>query len=202
MKLFPVRIKKDTKIALIILLAVIAIYFLVQYVVASVFVPDNFMEARKSSAAVSAEIISVLDESLKTLQTISEHDQNYAFSPALKLVSAEIDRTKESKKKATELTLALDKMARAVPEISPSKARNLAVEAVSSAIALISHLVIYNDSLNGLLDTLRYKFSGDIRYDAKDVQIMVQNMNREAKEINALNDLFNQKMREFDEATK
>ncbi|MDP3999585.1 MAG: hypothetical protein Q8P76_03275 [bacterium] len=202
MKLFPLRIKKDTKIALIILLAVVAIYFWVQYVVASVFVPDNFTEARKSSAAVSAEIISVLDESLKTLQTISERDQNYAFSSALKLVSAEIDRTKESKKKATELTLALDKMARAVPEISPSKARNLAVEAVSSAIALISHLVIYNDSLNGLLDTLRYKFSGDIRYDAKDVQVMVQNMNREAKEINALNDLFNQKMREFDEVTK
>lgn len=202
MKLFSLRIKKDTKIALVILLVVIAIYFLVQYVVASVFVPDNFTEARKSSAAVSAEIISVLDESLKTLQTISEHDQNYAFSQALKLVSAEIDRTKESKKKATELTLALDKMARAVPEISPSKARNLAVEAVSSAVALISRLVIYNDSLNGLLETLRYKFSGDIRYDAKDVQVMVQNMNREAKEINALNDLFNQKMREFDEVVK
>lgn len=193
------RLKKNTKITILTGLVVLGLYFGFSYFASQSFVPDNFQEARQDGSVVSAELVDFLKESINNLEVISEEDKNYNFSKALDLVYEELERTKATRQRAMGLTVALDKMARAVPNITPTKARNLALEAVSSEVALISHLIIYNDSLNGLLETLRYKFSGDIRYDVKDIQVLVKNMNQEAREINALNDLFNKKMQEFDE---
>ncbi len=195
---FRFQLKKDTKAIIIVALVTIAIVVGFRYLSTKSIVPQSFQEARQEGAFVSSVIVSLLDESLKNLEIISQEDKNYNFSKAMDLVQQELDRTEGTKQKAANLTLVLDKMTTSVPGIAPAKARNLALEAVSNEVALISHLMIYNDSLRGLLETLRYKFSGDIRYDADDVQALVSNMNREAKEINNLNDLFNQKMREFD----
>ncbi len=199
---FRFKLKKDTKAIMIVALATVAIIVGFRYLATKSVVPQSFQEARQEGAFVSSVIVSLLDESLKSLEIISQEDKNYNFSKAMALVQQELDRTDGAKQKAASLTLVLDKMTTAVPGIAPAKARNLAIEAVANEVALISHLMIYNDSLRGLLETLRYKFSGDIRYDADDVQALVSNMNREAKEINNLNDLFNQKMREFDRAVR
>ncbi len=162
------------------------------------FVPQTFQEERRQGSVVSSEIVSLLSDSLKNLEKISEADRNYQFAPAVELVYQEIARTKLAKEKAVNLTSSLDKMAKAVPEINPVKARNPAMQAMSEEVSLISHLVVYNDTLNALLETLRYKFLGDIRYDAEDVQKLISNLNREAGEVNNLNDSFNKTMREFD----
>ena len=140
----------------------------------------------------------MLEDSLKNLNKISEADHSYQFGPALDLVYQELARTKLAREKAVALTSTLDTMAKTVPEIAPVKARNSAMKGVSEEVSLISHLVVYNDTLNALLETLRYKFTGDIRYDAEDVQKLIGNLNREAKEVNNLNGSFNKTMREFD----
>jgi len=89
-------------------------------------------------------------------------------------------------------------MTEATNRITPTKARNLATDAVRDEVALITHLIVYNDLLNSLLQILELTFSGVIPQGSEEVQTLIKNMNQEVKEINALNDLFNQKMRELD----
>ena len=163
------------------------------------FVPENFSEARIRSSIIALELTSGLDLSRQSLNKISEEDRNGRFSSALELVEKEIEKIEKVKIKALELAAELANMAQAVQGIEPASARNLAFEAVSQEVSLIMRLNNYlNSSFNPLLETLRLKFSGDIRYDSGDVRILVENMNKEAKEINYINDSFNQKLRDFD----
>ena len=167
------------------------------------FVPPDFYEARNNSAAVAQEIVTVTETSLKNLEEISLQDRQHNFKKALSLVRQELERSKESRLKAIDLTKQLGNMTVAANEIFPTKARNLAIEAISQELNLITHLILYNETyLNGLLQTLELKFSEDIRYDSDDVQKLVKNMNNEAREINRLNNLFNEKMRGFDDLVK
>lgn len=176
-----------------------AIYFIGYFFVRGAFVPDAFIEARQQSALIAKDIVSLTEKSVQNLDKISLEDRQYNFERALALVGEELEHTKNSRRRAVDLTGALDAMARTAGSIAPAKARNLAIEAISHELSLISHLIVYNDTLYALLQTLDYKFSGDIRYDAGDVQALVKNMNQEVREINRLNEVFNQKMKEFDE---
>ncbi|HEY4500000.1 MAG TPA: hypothetical protein VJH70_02680 [Candidatus Paceibacterota bacterium] len=162
------------------------------------FVPALFQDARVESVRISKDIVNLLEESLRNLEIISQADRDYNFSAALDLVYKELERIRIAKDRAKELTDQLNVMAKAIAQITPIKAKNIALEAVSTEVSLLSHLVIYNDTLNSLLETLRYKFSGDIRYDAEDVQKLVSGLNQQAQDINSLNDQFNQKIGEFD----
>lgn len=165
----------------------------------SSYIPTDFQTGRQEARTISADILTLLDASAQNLQKISEADQKYDFINALELVYQELVRTRTAREKGINLTAALDKMARAVPGITPTKARNFALQAMPDGLALVTNLVAYSDTLNGLLETLRYKFSGDIRYDAQDVQKLVANLNDRGKEINRLNDVFNQKMEALDQ---
>ena len=148
-------------------------------------VPPNFNQTRQDAAAVAREIVALTEESIKNLDKIALEDRRYNFKKALELVREELERSKNSRQKAIDLTQALDKMAKTAVEIRPAKARNLVVDAIRGEVSLVTHLIVFNDALNGLLQTLEYKFSGDIRYDADDVQKLIQNMNKEAQEINS-----------------
>lgn len=163
------------------------------------FVPENFAEARIRSSIIASELTLGLDLSRQSLNKISEEDKNGRFSSALELVEQEIDKIEKAKAMAMELSAELISMTQAIQGIKPIVARNLALEAVSQETALLMRLNNYlNSSFNPLLETLRLKFYGDIRYDSEDVQILIGNMNKEAREINYINDSFNQKLKDFD----
>ncbi|MDO8443214.1 MAG: hypothetical protein Q7S81_03105 [bacterium] len=165
------------------------------------FVPENFIEARGRSAIIASELVSDLNISLlQSLPKISEEDKNGRFSSALGLVEQEIEKIQKVKDMASKLSIELTNMAQAIQGIKPVVARNLALEAVSQEVSMINHLLNYNNYFYSLLETLKLKFSGDIRYDSSDVQVLIENMNKEAKEINSINDSFNQKLKEFDSA--
>lgn len=167
------------------------------------FVPENFVKAREKSAVIATELVSDLDLSLQSLAKISEEDKNGRFSSALGLVEQEIEKIEKAKAMAMELSAELINMTQAIQGIKPIVARNLALEAVSQETSLLMRLNNYlNSSFNPLLETLRLKFYGDIRYDSGDVQVLIANMNREAKEVNSINDSFSQKLKDFDSAIK
>jgi len=195
------KIGNAGKLVLGLLVVLLAGYAIHAWVNAT-FVPTAFSDTRKQSAVIAAEVVLILNESFQNLGKISEEDRNYNFRNALDLVYTELDRIKLAQEKAIMLSDTLNTMARVVPDIMPVEARNLALTGVSKEVSLISNLVIYNHTLNGLLETLRYKFSGDIRYDAEDVQKLVYMLNQQGKEINAINDSFNETMREFDQVVK
>ena len=192
------KLRREAKTGIVLALAIVVLYAIGYFFVSKSFVPDRFIEARQQGAAVGKEIVVMTEESLATLDLIAKEDKNFRFQRALDIVQSELEHSKKARVKAIELTKALDDMARSAAEIKPTKARNLAMDAVRQEVGLITRLIVYNDLLNTLLQTLEFKFSGDIRYDAEDVQLTIKNMNTEAREVNNLNNLFNEKMREFD----
>lgn len=164
------------------------------------FVPDNFKDARSQSSVLASDLVVILDASVKNLDKISEEDKAGRFSSALNLVEEETKNIENAKNKALELSDKLGKMAQAVQGIKPATAKSLAFDAVSQEVSLINHLLNYNAYFEGLLKVLKMKFEGDKNYDGDNVQIFINNMNREGDDINSLNDSFNQKLREFDSA--
>ena len=192
------KLNRNLKTSLWVVLGMGLLYLAGYLLIGQSFVPSQFTEARNKSGLIAKEIVTLTEESLKNLDVISLNDREYNFRKALGLVREELERAKNSRIKAVELTKQLDAMARGAAGITPLKARNLATQAIADELSLISHMIVYNDALNGLLQTLEFKFSGDIRYDSQEVQNLIQNMNNEAKEINNLNESFNQKMQQLD----
>ena len=166
------------------------------------FVPPDFETARRESVQIAKVIVENNENSIKNLKEISLYDQRQLYEYALILVRQELDRARDSRSKSVDLAEKLNTMSGSTAGIQPRKARNLVLSAISDELALISRLIVYNDLLQSLLQSLDYKFSGDIRYDAGEVQILIRNMNLQAEEVNGLNNAFNEKMRRFDEVAR
>jgi hypothetical protein len=194
--------KKRTKNLIGVILTLVGVSILSYLLWGSVesFVPENFSGSRGKSAVIASEIVSELDLSLKNLNKISEEDRSGRFSSALNLVEQETEKIEKAKADAIQLSNELINMAQAVQGIRPTTARNLALEAVTQETTLIGHLINYNAYFSGLLATLKLKFADDIKYNSNDVQNYISKMNGEREEINSINDSFNQKLKEFDNA--
>lgn len=193
------RLKKKNLLKALIILGLTAVFIFWGYQwLNKSFIPAAFLETRSRAAEVAKEIISLTENSIQTLDKISFYDRQYNFEPALSLVREELERAKKSRQKTTALTKEIGNMTNAIVGITPARARDLATQAVRDEVDLIAHLIVYSDLLNALLQTLEYKFSGDILWKSEEVQILIKNMNQEAREVNRLNDLFNQKMQELD----
>lgn len=202
MKIGQVNFKEIGIIAVSIAIVVLAIYFGIGYFSKHGVVPEEFTEARRQASFLAYQIVFLTGDSIKSLNRIAEEDKKYNFSKALEIIRDERDNIKEVREKSIKLNKELDGMNQAISGIRPEKARDLAMSAINSEVSLVNHLVNYNAYFSGLLETLKYKFSGDIKYDADDVQVLIRNINNEVQEVNRLNELFSKKMKEFDDLVK
>lgn len=164
------------------------------------FVPESFVEARSTSSFIASELVSILDNSSKILDKILEEDKNGKFSSALELVDQEIEKIESANNKALELSKELIKMAESLREIKPFKARDLAFTAITQETSLLFSVRDYNSFFSSLLETLRLKFTDDVRYNDDNIQTLMKKMNEGAKEINSINESFNQELKAFDKA--
>jgi len=187
---------------LVIFLSTIAvglgIYLLVAAVLKDKFVPQEFLEARARGAELAQNIVLLSRESLKNLGQISKYDLEGNVTGALDLISIEINKNQEIRREAIKLSSQLEKMARAIGAIKPEGARILATEAVSSEVALVSRLIVYNDFFLQLFGTLETKFQGEEPNPTNRVQQLINNINDEAKAINQFNKRFSESLAEFD----
>jgi len=190
------------KARLVIFLSTIAvglgIYLLVAAVLKDKFVPQEFLEARARGAELAQNIVLLSRESLKNLGQISKYDLEGNVTGALDLISIEINKNQEIRREAIKLSSQLEKMARAIGAIKPEGARILATEAVSSEVALVSRLIVYNDFFLQLFGTLETKFQGEEPNPTNRVQQLINNINDEAKAINQFNKRFSESLAEFD----
>jgi hypothetical protein len=178
--------------------ALIGGYFIVKLLTGGSYVPVEFSEARIQGAALAGEILALSSETLSSLPVIASLDEAGKKSEALALISKEIMRSNEVRAKAVALSSQLEQMARTIDGIKPAKAREVATEAVSSEVALVSRLITYNDLLVQLFQTLRDKFENPNADTDGKVQPLIDEINVEAKAINDFNGKFNQSLEEFD----
>lgn len=161
-------------------------------------VPAEFSEARINGARTAEKIVAASAYSLQILAKIAEHDRAGNATDALTLVSKELIKAEEIRGEALFLASRLERMARLLSEIQPTRARVLATEAVSSEVALVSRLLSYNEYLTELFETLRAKFQNRLTNTDGKVGELVQKINEEGKAINEFDRKFNQSLAEFD----
>ncbi len=190
--------KVQLKIGAVIAVVAFGLYFFINSLLAKSFVPTEFAEARLTSVAVAKQIVNLSSDALSSLDQISKYDQQGNTSKALILISNEVIKNQETHQEAIKLSSELEQMARLLNDIKPTQAKVLATEAVSSEVALVSRLLVYNDFLLQLFQTLRDKFQNkNFNADGK-VQDLINKINEQARAINDFDNRFNQSLAEFD----
>jgi hypothetical protein len=161
--------------------------------------PSEFSDARLKGAAVAQRIVELSRDTLSRLNDVAIYDQERNTSEALIAVSNAIIANRENQVEAIRLSSQLSAMAENLPKIKPARAKELATQAVTAEVALVSRLLYYNDYLNQLFEALRAKFEkpGIAYLDGK-VNDLINKINDEVKAINELNKQFNSSMAEFD----
>lgn len=161
------------------------------------YVPRAFMDARARGAKVANNIVNLSNEILKGLDTIEQYEQKGLRSKALNMISNVLSKNREMQKEAVKLSEELKNMASLINEIKPSVAREHAIEAVSSEVALVSRLINYNNFLDQLFKLLYAKLSNGSRAKGR-VRYLIDQINQEARAINDLNEQFNNAITSFD----
>jgi len=193
-----VEMKSQLKVFITTVILGVGIYSVVYIIIPKAYVPDEFSAARIKGAELAGRIVNLSNEALARLDEISEHDKEGNEPEALALISQEVIKNRNLQEEAIKLSSQLEKMARSVEEIKPHKARIVAVEAVSSEVALVSRLITYNDLLLQLFTALQGKFENPYAVTNGEVQELINQINDETRAINDFNKRFNESLAVFD----
>lgn len=165
----------------------------------SSYLPEEFVDARINGSSIAEEIVAQSNFSAELLKTISKLDREKKYGVALEVVSQEMIKNQDANKKAIKLSTQLEQMARLVEGIRPYQARQLATEALSSEVALVTRLINYNNYLGLLFSVLQKKFQSGNYSTNGEAQQLVNSINEEIRMINELNKRFNDSLKKFDE---
>ncbi len=164
------------------------------------FLPGEFSDARIKGVTIAERIVLLSRETLSNLDKVSRYDQGRRYGAAITVLADAINDNQESQAEAIRLSAQLTAMAENLPRIQPAGARQLATEAVTAEVTLVSRLIYYNEYLGQLFETLKVKFrQPGVSYLDGQVNDLINKINDEAKAINELNKRFTGSMAEFDE---
>ncbi|MBI5306214.1 hypothetical protein HZB04_01340 [Candidatus Wolfebacteria bacterium] len=193
------RIPRRLKIFVFFLLLILAAYFVVRFLIPqSKQIPPDFLKARQESSLIASEIIDISNKTSQHINQISDFDKNKQYEEALKLISEELVSNREARNRAVNLSAQLEIMTKNIPEISPVKLGQIALEAIGSETTLISRLITYNDYLIKLLEILQAKFLEKEKNANDKITELIGKINGEAESINSLDKNFNNLMVNFD----
>ncbi len=196
---FYFKIPRRAKITIIFLLIVLTVYLLARFFTPGFKnAPEEFLRARQEASLIAKDIIGLSGQTAGNIAVISEFDREAKYGDALNLISQELERNRQAREKAIDLSKQLELMVKNIPGISPSSAGQAALEALTSETALISRLISYNDYLVQLMELLRKKFLFQEKNGNGRVSELINKINEEARLINELDKNFNESMDKFD----
>ena len=161
-------------------------------------IPTQFIDGRIQGAEAASAISTMINDSLKTLSEVATYEHQGNIASALYLIRGEMNKTEERQRQARLLAGAMEKMAKAIPQIKPKSAQQIGLEAVSAQVANVSHLVTYNEYLTNLFDLLNERMRGNKAATTEKVQELVDKLNTENNDIQELNTQFNRSLAQFD----
>lgn len=162
-------------------------------------IPSSFSESRAKAGNLSKNIVSLLSQANSNIHNIQ--NSNERSSKVLGRVLDSIKSTKDARSKAVNLAAELEKMAFAIPKISPNEAKQTAIVAISSEAAFINKLISYNEGIINLLSLLQKKYSSG-GVSVKKINNVVDSINNDAEQINQFNKQYVDLMKKFDEYYK
>ena len=177
-----------------------AVVLLLKYIFfPSNYLPSEFSDARIKGAVIAQKIVEFSRDTLARLNEVGKYDQVGNSPEALIAISNAVIANRENQVEAIRLSSQLNAMAENLPSIRPSRGRELATQAVTAEIALVSRLLYYNNYLNQLFEALKVKFEKPwVAYLDGQVADLISKINDEVQAINELNKEFNSTMAEFD----
>lgn len=158
-------------------------------------IPSSFTEARSEASLLATDIVDILQGTADNIGLLQAEEGD---SRELDIVLGEIRNSKTARDKAVLLAGALERMALAIPEISPDDARQTAIVAISSEAALINKMIAYSDGLNQLLVLLKNKYINNYT-DYAEINDVIDGLNSDSEQINQFNAQFNKLMENFDQ---
>ena len=193
------RVPRKVRLFVILLIMMFFAYFVGRFLLAKTkTVPTEFMQARQEASLIARDIVGMSKESAGHIGDISSLNNDKKYPEALGLVTSEIERNRQIRDKAIALSGYLQVMTQNISSIGPKASAETALEAVSTEVTLIGHLLTYNDYLNELLVIIKGKIVGDPEATAADVSDLVKKINDESIVVNVLNERFNEQMAKFD----
>lgn len=193
------KVPRKIRLFVFFLVLIFLAYFVGRFLLAKTkTVPSEFMQARQEASLVARDIVGMSKDSASHITEISALNNEQKYAESLALVKDEIDRNREIRDKAITLSAHLQTMTVNVSSITPRASAETALEAVSTEVTLIGHLLTYNDYLNQLLEIIKGKITGDPEATPQNISDLVKKINDESIIVNAMNDKFNEKMIEFD----
>jgi hypothetical protein len=159
--------------------------------------PADFTQAREQGALIAQSIVDLSNQSTNSLTQVNSLDKSGDYTNALILTTNIITKNETLHDQAVSLSDQIEAMAKALPEISSSDARQSALDAISSRLALVSELINYSGDLQKLLVTLQGHFTG-ASIKPGDVQTIVDQINTDVNAINNFNSQAQQSMTQFD----
>lgn len=159
-------------------------------------IPKEFTDSRIRGAMTAQNIITLSNQSVDDIGKINRLDRQGNLVEATNVALETIEKSKEIRTQAVELSNQVSKMTASLSNIESFEARQAALEAISNRLALISRLINYSDYLNQLLQALQEKFAGHAG-DQKVQEAIVQ-INAEVTAINNFNSQSTQAMNRFD----
>jgi hypothetical protein len=160
-------------------------------------IPKDFTQAREQGALIAQNIVTLSDQSTQDLTQVNDLDKSGRYTDALVLTTKIVTKNQDLHNEAVSLSDQIETMAKSLPSISSADARQAALDAISSRLALVSELVNYSQDLNKLLVTLQGHFTGTT-VQPGDVQTIVTQINTDVNAINNFNDQAQQSMVRFD----
>ncbi|MBI5220679.1 MAG: hypothetical protein HY978_02495 [Candidatus Liptonbacteria bacterium] len=148
-------------------------------------VPDSFTQARLQGALVAQNIVDLSNQLNEDVKRINQYDQDRQFADAFALTGELIQRSRDIRAKAVDLSQELEKMAQALPAIKDPEAQDAALQSLTQRLAIIDRLINYSAYLSDLLDILRGRFAGQAQ--TQEVSALIDKVNSEVTAINNFN---------------
>ena len=160
-------------------------------------VPTAFTNARTQGAIIAQNIVNLSNQSNTDLQQVNQFEMQGNNEAALSSTIAIVQQSQQLRDQAVQLSNQIEAMTTALSDINSFDARQAALEAISSRLALITQLINYSGDLGNLLDTLQSRFNGKYISNAE-IQGRVNQINTDVNAINNFNSQANQAMDKFD----
>lgn len=193
------RVPRKVRLFVILLIMMFFAYFVGRFLLATTkTVPPEFIQARQEASLIAHDIVGMSKESAEHISYISSLNNDKKYAEALGLVTQEIEHNRQIRDKAIALSGHLQVMTLNISAIGPKSSAETALEAVSTEVTLIGHLLTYNDYLNQLLVIIKGKIVGDPEATVADASDLIKKINDESIVVNVLNERFNEQMMKFD----
>lgn len=167
--------------------------------VAASRLPDEFVRARQSVAAISQQIVDLSSLTGEKLSEVNLSDLRGETAQALMLISDARAANDSAYRKAFELTQRLQELAQSLKGVSSATKQREGAEAIAVELSLVSEFIIYTQKVDAFLDALERAIRLNIEANRAAAATALTEVNAKVISINALNNSFREAIGIFDE---